>query len=161
MRRGTALALIVEDDPEWMDALTEYVAIYGFDVVQARTLQCAIDQAMHQYALVISDLKLETHSEAGLEVLESARQASPNTVLMLVTSHGDQNVRRKVEALGAEYVPKQDATQKRFHAILERLLGEAASVPADGTQRPLVQRKLLQFLAEVAGDSSNGLLVAG
>lgn len=161
MRSNPALALIVEDDPEWMEVLTSYAVLCGFKVVQARSLAIALQEATNHYDLLISDLRLGGHADGGLEILGRARQTSQETVLMLVTSYGDASVRERVAALGGQYVPKENVTRGYFCTLLRRLCQLPADTSEGSPGSGIVRRTVAQFLVELASASDQGVPVVG
>lgn len=85
-RRGvTPRALIVDDDPGFLEGLSEVVKREGFEVFGAESLKQAREEiAAHQPDILLIDLELPDGS--GLDLLEDfGGAASPE--LVLITGH--------------------------------------------------------------------------
>ena len=81
--------LVVDDEIDHADALSEAVARIGFTVKQAHNI---IDAKRFfsegEFDLVITDLRMDTARD-GFDLLEFARKTRPETQVIVVTAHGD------------------------------------------------------------------------
>ena len=170
-----ASLLIVDDDRELGQMLTEYLTGEGFQVTLLRDGAEALDrltEQTHPFDLVILDVMLPSLS--GFEVLRRLRHSLSVPVIML-TAHGADVDRIVGLELGADdYLPKPFNPREllaRLRAILRRSGGagtqgtaslrfgrleidrDARLVRIDGEERPLTsyQFELLWALAVNAG----------
>lgn len=90
--------LVAEDNESFRKVLREALLRDGFEVEEAHDGLEALDMlARRHYDLLVSDVKMPGAS--GLELLKSARQADPDTVVILMTAYG--TVDMAVEAMKA------------------------------------------------------------
>jgi two-component system, OmpR family, response regulator CpxR len=124
--------LLVDDDVELCDLLTQYLGGEGFEILAVHDAPAGIAQALAgDFALVILDVMLPGGS--GIDVLRRIRAGSQLPVLML-TARGDDVDRIVGLELGADdYLPKPFNSRElvaRIHAILRR--AAAASTALGG-----------------------------
>ena len=90
--------LVAEDNESFRKVLREALLREGFEVEEARDGREALDMLGHRhYDLLVSDVKMP--GADGIELLKSARQADPDTVVILMTAYG--TVDMAVEAMKA------------------------------------------------------------
>ena len=128
----SARVLIVDDDQELAQMLTEYLAGEGYEATVAsdgaRGLELA---AGDRFDLVILDVMLPQVN--GFEVLKRLRQ-TVNVPVIMLTARGTDVDRIVGLELGADdylakpFNPRELAA--RMRAVLRRLLGDVASGPA-------------------------------
>jgi len=121
--------LIVDDDEELCDLVSEYLTVEGFDVKCANDGEEGLNQALSDdYDLAILDVMLPRMN--GFDVLRKLRETSKLPVLML-TARGDDMERIVGLEIGADdYLPKPFNPRElaaRLRAILRR-----ASTKIDG-----------------------------
>jgi len=114
--------LVVDDDTELCQLLTEYLEPEGFGVVSAHDGESGLSQALSgQSDLVILDVMLPKAN--GFEVLHKIREASQVPVIML-TARGDDVDRIVGLEIGADdYLPKPFLARElvaRIRAVLRR-----------------------------------------
>lgn len=97
--------LIIDDDTELCDLLTEYLAEEDFAVSACHTAQQGLREALSgNYAFLILDVMLPGYS--GIDLLRQIRQSSTVPILML-TARGDEVDRIVGLEMGADdYLPK-------------------------------------------------------
>jgi DNA-binding response OmpR family regulator len=123
--------LLVEDDVELCDILTEYFSAEGFDVESAHDGVRGLERARSgEHAIVILDLLLP--GMKGLDVLRQLR-AHSNVPVLILTARGEDVDRIVGLELGADdYLPKPFNSREllaRVRAILRRARpqGDAAA----------------------------------
>ncbi len=88
-KESSIRVLIVDDEIDHADAMSEAVARIGYSVKQAHSLsearRCLSEE---DFDLVITDLRMDGPRD-GFELLEHARGASPPSQVIVVTAHGD------------------------------------------------------------------------
>ena len=121
--------LVIDDDHELCELVTEYVTAEGFEVDTVHDGETGLSQALAgDYALVLLDVMLPGAN--GFEVLSRLRKTSILPVIML-TARGDDVDRIVGLEMGADdYLPKPFNPRElvaRIRAILRR-----ADAPPDG-----------------------------
>lgn len=124
--------LVVDDDIELCELVTEYLQPEGFDVEAVHDGEQGVERALSsEFALVVLDVMLPGLN--GFEVLRRVRTKSPVPVLML-TARGDDVDRIVGLEMGADdYLPKPFNPRElvaRIRAILRRTQPTPGEVPA-------------------------------
>src|SRR6188508_219505 len=119
--------LIVDDDEELCDLVSEYLTVEGFDVKCANDGEEGLNQALSdEYDLAILDVMLPRMN--GFDVLRKLRETSKLPILVL-TARGDDMERIVGLEIGADdYLPKPFNPRElaaRLRAILRRAAVEA------------------------------------
>jgi DNA-binding response OmpR family regulator len=114
--------LLIDDDKELSQLLSEYLTTEGFDVITAYDGETGIQLAtQEQYAAIVLDVMLPIYN--GFEVLKILRKTHQTPVLML-TAKGDTIDRVIGLEIGADdYLPKPCDPRElvaRIRAILRR-----------------------------------------
>lgn len=128
--------LIVDDDTELTDLLTEYLEPEGFHVVCAHDGETAVKKALNQvFDAIVLDVMLPKLN--GFEVLKAIREHLEIPVLML-TARGDDIDRIVGLEIGADdYLPKP-CNPRELVARLRAILRRTQKIPA---QRPVIEHK--------------------
>jgi two-component system OmpR family response regulator len=121
--------LLIDDDVELLDLLTDYLRQEGFDVVAVHDGEAGVAEALSgTYAIAILDVMMPRLN--GLDTLRRIRTKSQLPVLML-TARGDDTDRIVGLELGADdYVPKP-CTPRELVARIRAILRRASAVPVD------------------------------
>lgn len=124
-----ARVLLVDDDVELLDLLTEYLRQEGFDAVAVHDGEAGVAEALSgAYAIAVLDVMMPRLN--GLDTLRRIRMKSQLPVLML-TARGDDTDRIVGLELGADdYVPKP-CTPRELTARIRAILRRANAAPAD------------------------------
>jgi DNA-binding response OmpR family regulator len=163
---GTTV-LLVEDDPEIVGLLSDFLAVEGFGVLSAADPDAAVDRlAAHDVAAVVLDVMLPGGS--GFDVCRRIREHS-DVPLLFLSARGEDEDKLRGLALGADdYIVKSATPAEvvaRVKAVLRRsaprnphrreygrfTLDRAAhEVTADGCPVPLTAREfeLLALFAD-------------
>ena len=130
--------LLVDDHDATRETLTELFRELGHQVFAAPNQHVALRYvADRRFDLVLTDLKLPDGS--GLEVMRAARQASPETPVVMITGHATIDTAVEATRMGAyEYLTKPvDLNRLRLvvrnalHvSALERKVGRSGSLDA-------------------------------
>ena len=118
--------LIVEDEADLRDLLSEYFHARNFDVVAAadgRTAIQALERDPERFSLIIADLHLPGGVD-GLGVLRAARATNPGVYVVIVTGFASLDSAIQAVRLGAyDYLTKPfslgqiDVILQRIHDI--------------------------------------------
>jgi len=112
--------LIVEDDIDLRDALTDTLAFAGYSVAQAEHGQAAIARMNEQkFRLIISDVQM--HPMDGMELLSSIRQQQDLPVVMM-TAYG--SIEKAVDAMrlgAADYLVKPFEADELLEVVKRQL----------------------------------------
>lgn len=159
MRRTMTVVLLVDDDAELAEMLSDYLAQDGFEVSVRHDGQSGVEAALSgHYAIAVLDVMMPGLS--GIEALRRIRAASAMPVLML-TARGDDMDRIVGLELGADdYVPKPCQPRElaaRLRTILRRttMLAESAGAPivvGDLCIRP--EQRLVEWSGQVVNLTS-------
>lgn len=116
-----AKLLLVDDDIELTELLSEVLALEGFEVDTASNGQEALDRLNNSHQLVLLDVMMPVLN--GIETLKKLRQIS-NVPVMMLTARGEDIDRVLGLELGADdYLPKPFNDRElvaRIKAILRR-----------------------------------------
>jgi DNA-binding NtrC family response regulator len=96
----TARVLIIDDEPSVRDALRLILEDGGYGVVVAPTGAQGIRQARERaFDLIITDLRLPDMT--GLDVLDALCRHNPQSLVVLITSHGTPELFAEARRCGA------------------------------------------------------------
>lgn len=129
--------LVIDDDVELCELVSEYLEAEGFAVEVVHTGTEGMDKAVSgEYTLVILDVMLPGMN--GLDVLRGIRSKSPIPVLML-TARGEELDRIVGLEVGADdYLPKPFSPREllaRIRAILRRVHPNDAGVISSRSEK--------------------------
>lgn len=127
--------LIIDDDFELTDLLSQYLEPEGFNVVCVHDGEIGVKKALNQsFDAIILDVMLPKLN--GFEVLKAIREHLETPVLML-TARGDDIDRIVGLEIGADdYLPKP-CNPRELVARLRAILRRTKKIP---TQRPVIER---------------------
>ncbi|HSB78955.1 MAG TPA: sigma-54 dependent transcriptional regulator [Candidatus Methylomirabilis sp.] len=106
MKTARCRILVVDDDPDILDLLSDRLRLMRFEVVCASDGQEALD-LLRQDAPPLSILDLQLPRLSGLEVLQAVRREGLETTVIVITAWGTPD--RAVEAMRAgayDFIPK-------------------------------------------------------
>ncbi|MGR3756441.1 MAG: sigma-54-dependent transcriptional regulator [Tranquillimonas sp.] len=111
------LVLLVDDDEDIRDSLTQTLELRGFDVAAHARPDRALDEVGPGYpGIVVSDIRMPRMD--GLEFLDALLSRDPELPVILITGHGD--VPLAVEALGRgayDFIEKPFAAERLTSSI--------------------------------------------
>ena len=110
--RLTAQVLIVDDEVEHAEVMAEALKRPGHVCTIVHSVEGALDELKHgQFDVIITDLRMpnsagkngvsEDGGDAGLVVLQKAREMQPQAETIMVTAHGDVATARAAFKFGA------------------------------------------------------------
>lgn len=121
--------LIVDDDDELCELVSEYLGAEGFETECAHDGESGLKRALsHEHEMVVLDVMLP--KMGGFDVLRNLRKESQLPVLML-TARGEETERIVGLEIGADdYLPKPFNPREllaRLKAVLRRTSGESTA----------------------------------
>jgi DNA-binding NtrC family response regulator len=98
--------LVIDDDPELVDLVTEYFADAGYEVAAARSGREGLALAEQQRPdVVLLDIRMEGMS--GVQVLQQLRLRAPDLPVVMISGAGDLQLAKSCLTRGAfDYVAK-------------------------------------------------------
>ena len=123
--------LLVEDDPDMADLLSQVLAYEGFTVKHAATIKAAKQSLNGDIQLALLDVGLPDGN--GFDLLRDIRESHPKLPVIMLTARGEAMDRVLGLELGADdYLPKPFETREltaRIRAVMRR----AAPEPVEET----------------------------
>ena len=101
-----AKVLVVDDEPEAVELLVEFLSSKGYEVLTATSGEEALRRVKEDRPhLVLLDIRMPKMN--GLEVLKRIREIDPEMGIIMVTAVNEEDVGRQALELGAfDYVVK-------------------------------------------------------
>jgi DNA-binding response OmpR family regulator len=128
---GVSTVLLVEDEPEIVGLLGDFLAVEGFGVVAATDQHGAIEAlGSHAIACVLLDVMLPGGS--GFDICRRIRECS-DVPLLFLSARGEDEDKLRGLALGADDYIVKSATPAEVVARVKAVLRRSA--PADGPRR--------------------------
>ena len=129
--------IIIDDDEELCELVSEYLTVEGFEVSSVNDGESGLAAALSgEYDMAILDVMLPKMN--GFDVLRNLRLESKLPVIML-TARGDDMERIVGLEIGADdYLPKPFNPRElaaRLRAILRRAAGDEAEGSSDTTEK--------------------------
>ncbi|MCX5909199.1 MAG: response regulator, partial [Deltaproteobacteria bacterium] len=88
--------LLIDDSPEILNNLSEFLKDEGFDIDKAANGETGISMIERKfYDVVLTDLMM--HDTDGMAVLKYVAQSSPDSICMILTGYG--TIKNAVEAV--------------------------------------------------------------
>ena len=150
---GKITVLIVEDSPIYREALEGYLQVRPelFEVVGwASQPDQALGQVeQHVPDILLLDLVLNRERWAGIKIIYEARQISPETRIVVLTAHFDDDlIFEAIRAGAVTYLLKDKVSGDQLSEILNRVRNGDPPMEAE------IARRLYQFF-QSSEDSSN------
>jgi DNA-binding response OmpR family regulator len=149
--------LLIDDDEELCELVSEYLTVEGFEVEAVHNGEDGLSKALeNEHNLIILDVMLPKKN--GFDVLRDLRQKSKIPVLML-TARGDDMERIVGLEIGADdYLPKPFNPRElvaRLRAILRRVNGEENQSIAEKIQVDDIEVSISARSAKRSGEDLN------
>lgn len=124
----TPRLLIADDEVAIRFAMKEYFEDLGYEV------DCADGQhaaqrllEVHDYSVVIADLRLGAHGVAqGLDLVRTVKDSFPGTRTMILTAYGSPDIEEEAQRIGVDAFLHKPERLKEVAEVVRRLAaGEA------------------------------------
>ncbi len=149
--------LVVEDDLDLCEALTDTLEIEGYRVLSANNGTEALSQlAKNKFRLVVSDIQMPMMD--GIQLLNNMRQKYPELPVLLMTAYG--TVPKAVEAMqsgAADYLIKPFEASTLVEKVTQFVVVES-EVISDRVVADQKMKKLYELTAKVAKTNVTVLL---
>lgn len=120
MQKGTIL--IIDDDDQIRDSLTEYLKLLGHLVKSAADARAALEHMRQGVDLVLTDQRLE--ATTGLELIREIRKLNLQVPFVLITGFPDIPTVQEARALGVSAFLKKPLDLKDLGRRVDDLLGK-------------------------------------
>ena len=116
---GNVNILLVDDQPKFLETLSERIRLKGYDPLTAVNGQQALEIAKStKIHLAIVDHQLPDLE--GLVVITKLKEIDSGIKTLLLTGHGDENLKEATEALNSAYFDK--AEMGKFWSFMRKVL---------------------------------------
>jgi len=112
--------LIVEDEKEVSDLIARSLRREKFDVDLAYNFEEGLQKAKEGFPIVLLDINLE--GTESFPILERAKQINPDSIVLMVTGHDEEENVEKSRRLGADgFIPKPIMSDFLKKFIIEKI----------------------------------------
>jgi signal transduction histidine kinase len=113
--------LIVEDDSTWLEFLVRRLQSSHYTIHKTRKVGEAIELVRrNRYSLVLLDWRMP--GVGGQGILEAAREAKPDTPIIILSAHGDAEQRSRALELGARAFVDKPQSKKQWDELKKEVL---------------------------------------
>lgn len=124
MTTATSKILLIDDDAELSQMLTQFLSKEGFQITTADNGETGLQKALNGgFDLILLDIMLPGID--GLQLLQRLRQQHRNTAVLMLTARGDDDDRVKGLELGADDYLAKPFYPKELLARVKALLRRA------------------------------------
>ena len=113
--------ILIDDDEDILELLTEYLILEDFDVVGRGTdgLQAVNLYAEHMPDFVIMDITMPKYD--GLYGLEHIKKLNPNAIILILTGNSDKSITSKIIQLNATMILEKPYPVDKLVSILKSI----------------------------------------
>ena len=113
--------IIIDDDEDILELLTEYLLLEDFDVVGRGTdgLQAVNLYAEHTPDFVIMDIAMPTYD--GLYGLENIKKLNPNAIIIILTGNSDKSITHKIIQLNATKILEKPYPVEKLVSVMKSI----------------------------------------
>lgn len=113
--------IIVDDDKDILELLTEYLLLKDFDVVGRGTdgLMAVNLYAEHRPDFVIMDIAMPNYD--GLYGLEKIKKLNPDAIVIILTGNSDKSISQQIMQLNATIVLEKPYPVEKLVSLLKSI----------------------------------------
>lgn len=113
--------IIIDDDEDILELLSEYLLLEDFDVVGRGTdgLQAVNLYTKHTPDFVIMDITMPTYD--GIYGLENIRKLNPNATVIILTGNSDKTINQKIIRLNPTRILEKPYPVEKLVSILKSI----------------------------------------
>jgi len=117
--------IIIDDDEDILELLSEYLLLEDFDVVGCGTdgLQAVNLYAEHTPDFVIMDIAMPTYD--GLYGLENIKKLNPNAIIIILTGNSDKSITHKIIQLNATMILEKPYPIEKLVSVMKSIKNPA------------------------------------
>jgi DNA-binding NarL/FixJ family response regulator len=117
--------ILIDDDQNILELLTEYLLLDDFDVVGRGTdgLQAVNLYAKHKPDFVIMDIAMPNYD--GLYGLENIKKLDPNATVIIFTGNGDKSITDKIIQLNATKILAKPYPVEKLVSVMKSIKNPA------------------------------------
>jgi len=147
--------LVVDDNPDILDALDLLLSLYDYEVITAITIKDALMAVSHKKLdLVIQDMNFSdgtTSGDEGKNLFYDIKQINSNVPIILITAWSQLETAIELVKAGAtDYLPKPWNDDKLLNIINETINKESPKLEQSSTSKFIYQSKNMQNLIHMA-----------
>jgi DNA-binding NtrC family response regulator len=136
--------LVVDDDVELADTLTDYLSEHGYSVTKAYDGREALMRLREgDFHLVITDLKMPEID--GIELLQMVKKIDPKVTVVVITGYGTVESAVQAIKLGAYDFIQKPLKLKELEVVIERALERHSLVRQLGVFKGLTLALLISI----------------
>lgn len=105
--RTLPTVLLVDDEQDFLDTVSERIRLKGFDVITATSGEEAI-RMVQENEIICAVVDMRMPDMDGLVVITKIKELQPGVKTVLLTGHGTGKLREATESLNSAYFEKQD-----------------------------------------------------
>lgn len=159
--------LIVDDNPDILEALDLLLSLHDYTVVTATTVKEAVVAATHQHIdLIIQDMNFSqgtTSGDEGCELFYQLKEIAPQTPIVIITAWSQLETAIKLVKAGAcDYLAKPWDDEKLLNILRDNIKrsSSAKAQPSSLIYQSQQMTQLVQMASRVA-NSDISVLISG
>ena len=113
--------IIIDDDEDILELLTEYLLLENFDVVGRGTdgLQAVNLYTEHTPDFIIMDIAMPNYD--GLYGLENIKKLNPNAIVIILTGNSDKSITHKITQLNATKILEKPCPVEKLVSVMKSI----------------------------------------
>ena len=117
--------IIIDDDEDILELLSEYLLLEDFDVVGCGTdgLKAVNLYAEHTPDFVIMDIAMPAYD--GLYGLENIKKLNPNAIIIILTGNSDKSITHKIIQLNATMILEKPYPIEKLVSVMKSIKNPA------------------------------------
>lgn len=129
--------VLIDDDEDILELLTEYLLLEDFDVVGQGTngLQAVNLYAKHRPDFVLMDIAMPNYD--GLYGLEHIKKLNPHATVIILTGNSDKSITAKITQLNANMILEKPCPVEKLVSILKSIKTTTPHVDSIGVSKKL------------------------